>query len=202
MTLPVPFFVCRYFISIMKIHLETPEEIRHQIWKELGRATQDRHHEWRTPVLATVDQDGLAHARAVVIRSADPTGGHLCFYTDSRSPKVTQLRGQSLAQLVFWSARLSWQLRVRARVDVMTSGPEVEALWQRVRQSPSAGDYLSVAAPGEVLPEDGVAAVANEAVAYFAVLRAKLLEMDWLELSRSGHRRAKLSEQTWHWVTP
>jgi hypothetical protein len=53
-----------------------------------------------------------------------------------------------------------------------------------------------------VLPEDGVAGVANEAVAYFAVLRAKLLEMDWLELSRSGHRRAKLSEQTWHWVTP
>ena len=39
----------------MKIHLQTPEEIRLQIWKELGRASLDRHHEWRTPVLATAE---------------------------------------------------------------------------------------------------------------------------------------------------
>lgn len=186
----------------MKIRLETPEEIRDQIWQQLGRASQDRHHEWRTPVLATVDHDGLVHARTVVLRRADTAGGLLCFYTDSRSPKVSQLREQPLAQLVFWSARLSWQLRVRARVDVLTHGPDVETLWQRVQQSPSAGDYLSVTAPGEPFAADEATGLAGEPVVSFAVLRAKLLEMDWLELSRTGHRRARLSEQAWHWVTP
>jgi hypothetical protein len=26
--------------------------------------------------------------------------------------------------------------------------------------------------------------------------------MDWLELSRDGHRRAQLSASTWEWLTP
>ena len=38
----------------MKNVLREPLDIRQQIWKELGRASVDRHHEWRTPVLATV----------------------------------------------------------------------------------------------------------------------------------------------------
>lgn len=33
-------------IAAVKVRLETPQEIRHQIWKELGRATHDRHHAW------------------------------------------------------------------------------------------------------------------------------------------------------------
>ena len=185
----------------MKIHLETPEEIRHQIWKELGRATQDRHHEWRTPVLATVGQDGWPRARTVVLRRADALAGQLDIYTDSRSPKVAQMRAQPLAQFVFWSARLSWQLRVRVQVDVMC-GQQVEELWHVVRQSASAGDYLTVAAPGEPLAADpGLGEVATPAVS-FAVLRAHVVDMDWLELSRNGHRRAQLGPQAWRWLTP
>jgi hypothetical protein len=36
----------------------------------------------------------------------------------------------------------------------------------------------------------------------FALLRAQVLQMDWLELSRDGHRRAQLSAKTWDWLTP
>jgi hypothetical protein len=36
----------------------------------------------------------------------------------------------------------------------------------------------------------------------FALLRAQVLQMDWLELSRDGHRRAQLSANTWEWLTP
>lgn len=185
----------------MKIHLETPEEIRQQIWKELGRATQDRHHEWRTPVLASLGQDGWPHARTVVLRRADAVAGQLDIYTDSRSPKVAQMRAQPLVQFVFWSTRLGWQLRVRAQVDVMTGGPQVEALWQVVQSSASAKDYLSMAAPGEPLADPGLGEAASPAVS-FAVMRAQVVEMDWLSLSRSGHRRAQLGAQTWRWLTP
>ena len=190
---------------IMKIHLQTPEEIRPQIWKELGRASLDRHHEWRTPVLASVDPDGLPDARTVVLRQVDALAGQLTFYTDSRSPKVAQLQVQGAAMLVFWSARLSWQLRVRVTCSVITSGPEVEALWQGVKQSAAAGDYLSPLPPGAVLPPCTGMAVAANAPApthSFAVLRAQVLQMDWLELSRDGHRRAQLGANTWEWLTP
>jgi len=36
----------------------------------------------------------------------------------------------------------------------------------------------------------------------FALLRAQVLQMDWLELSRDGHRRAQLSANTREWLTP
>ena len=192
---------------IMKIHLQTPEEIRTQIWKELGRASLDRRHEWRTPVLACTDADGLADARAVVLRQVDATAEQLTFYTDSRSPKVAQLQAQDAAVLVVWSARLSWQLRVRVACSVITAGPEVEAIWQGVKQSAAAGDYLSPLPPGAVLPSgrdsaDSAAAGTPVPTHSFALLRAQVLHMDWLELSRDGHRRAQLNGNTWAWLTP
>lgn len=196
----------------MKIHLQTPEEIRPQIWKELGRASLDRHHEWRTPVLASTDAKGLADARTVVLRQADAVAGYFEIYTDKRSPKAAQLQAQPLATMVFWSARLSWQLRARVRFSVMTAGPHVASLWQNVKQSPAAGDYLSPNAPGAALPaalsgapdqnQDQDPAGHPEATHGFAVLRAQVLEMDWLELSRNGHRRAQLTASTWDWLTP
>jgi pyridoxine/pyridoxamine 5'-phosphate oxidase len=205
--LPILFHLCSPTPQTMKIHLQTPEEIRPQIWKELGRASQDRHHEWRTPVLASAGADGLPDARTVVLRQVDALAGQLTFYTDSRSPKVAQLQTQASAMLVFWSARLSWQLRVRVACTVITAGPEVDALWQGVKQSAAAGDYLSPLAPGAVLAQGRT--TANEETTdapmpahSFAVLRAQVLQMDWLELSREGHRRAQLCTTTWTWLTP
>jgi hypothetical protein len=35
-----------------------------------------------------------------------------------------------------------------------------------------------------------------------AVLRGEVLTMDWLELSRAGHRRARLDAQGVEWLVP
>ncbi len=185
----------------MKTRLEEPQDIRQQIWKELGRASQDRHHEWRTPVLATVGSDGAANARTVVLREVDLKAQTLHIFTDARSAKVQELKHQAHAVLVFWSKRLSWQLRVRACITIQTHGPEVEALWDRVKQSAAAGDYLSPVAPGSLLASTKV--TTGEATQHhFALLTAKVVDMDWLELGREGHRRAKIGADTWDWLAP
>ena len=186
----------------MKHHHETPEDIRQQIWKELGRASQDRHHAWRTPVLATAAPDGGVNARTVVLRGVDEALGTLVVFTDARSPKVSELGHQPQALLVCWSARLNWQLRVQVQMSVATSGPQVEALWQRVKQSAAATDYLQPVAPGT--PQTGPArhSEAPSAAHHFAVLTAKVTEMDWLELGREGHRRARVLPGSWQWLTP
>lgn len=186
----------------MKLRLETPDEIRQQIWKELGRASQDRHHAWRTPVLATASEDGGVNARTVVLRSVDAGLGTLSVFTDRRSAKVSDLAHWSNAQFVFWSARLHWQLRVRVAVSVQSSGPEVAALWQRVSQSASAHDYLSPVAPGTPLVEADPDAPARVGEHHFTLLTAKVTEMDWLELDRAGHRRARIRPDEWQWLTP
>lgn len=179
---------------------QTPSDIRHRIWMELGRSTQDRHHDWRTPVLATTAADGLPDARTVVLREADANTSRLRFYTDGRSAKTAQLSDRPDGLLVFWSKRLNWQLRVRVIITIHTAGPVVDAVWARVSQSAAAGDYLSPGAPGSAL------SAATPAIAqqnhYLVVLSAEVHDIDWLELARGGHRRARLRADTWEWLTP
>ena len=184
----------------MQSSCQTSSDIRHRIWMELGRATQDRHHAWRTPVLATKGEDGLPDARTVVLRETDAKTAHLRFYIDGRSAKVNQLSGQPEAVLVFWSKRLNWQLRVRVSITTIAAGPLVEAVWARVSQSAAAGDYLSPNAPGSAL--SAVTPTDAQQKHHLMVLSAHVHEIDWLELARGGHRRARLRADTWDWLTP
>lgn len=186
----------------MKNVLREPQDIRQQIWKELGRASVDRHHEWRTPVLATVGCDGSPNARTVVLRKVDAKQQTLCFYTDARSEKVSELTKEPKAVFVFWSARLNWQLRVKAEISISTEGPELQTLWQRIQQSASAADYMASAAPGTERPEGYSTAQTLSGDHHFALLNAQVLQMDWLELGHDGHRRARLSADTWQWLIP
>jgi len=187
----------------MQPRLDTPTDIRHGIWQQLTRACHDRHHAWRTPVLATATPDGDVNARTVVLRAARAEQQTLTAFTDHRSAKAGELARHPRAMFVFWSDRLKWQLRVRARFALQTSGPEVDAVWQRVQPSAAAGDYLALAAPGTPLTQAGpdVATRATDQH-HLAILTAQVIEIDWLELGASGHRRARIGPDTWDWLTP
>ena len=174
-------------------------DLVHRIWTELQRATVDRHHEWRSPVLATTGLDGLPQARTVVLRSADASTSQLVFFTDSRSPKAAELLAQPATTFVFWSKRLNWQLRVRAQAQVHGTGPLVESAWDRVSQSPAAGDYLAHAAPGAAM---GSSTSSVHQTHHLAVVVARIDSMDWLELAREGHRRARLDNGLLTWLVP
>ena len=132
----------------METPLLTEADIRHRIGQELQRATTDRHHEWRTPVLATVGLDHTPQARTVVLRSAAAPLSQLQIFTDSRSPKVVELAALPQALLVFWSARLNWQLRVRALATVYTA-----AVCTRAQNPADAAAFIALMA------SDGAAAL-------------------------------------------
>jgi len=174
-----------------------PEDLAVRLWRELQRAPHDRHHEWRTPVLATQGIDGSGpQARTVVLRHADAELWSLRIYTDARSPKCSELIEQPLAQLTFWSKRLNRQLRVSAEATVEFEGEQVETAWERVKQSPAAADYLSAYPPGQIQyssqPEvENLGSAPREH--HLAILNFKVSSMDWLALSKDGHRRARLT---------
>ena len=170
------------------------------IWDELQRAQNDRQHPWRTPVLASVDSDGLPRARTVVLRDVCSRSQTLQFFTDSRSPKVSQLKIAPKVQLVFWSPVLQWQLRVSADVQIATSGEDVETAWQQVKLGPARQDYLSPLSPGDELPKDARIKLGEEH--HLAVLTASVNHIDWLSLHPDGHQRAEISARTTRWLTP
>ena len=84
-------------------------------------------------------------------------------------------------------------------LSLQTQGLEVSSRWARVTLSPSAQDYLAALPPGTPVdrfqPERGTRA-------HFAVVTAQIEDMDWLELHRDGHRRARLAGAASTWLTP
>jgi len=187
------------YVSIPPLDTASDEDLYRRIWMELQRAAQDRHHDWRTPVLSSVDAQGIPQARTVVLREVNTNTRELTFYTDRRSPKVAELQAAPLTALVFWSKRLSWQLRVAARVRVDTTGRLIDAAWARVSQSAAAGDYLSATAPGSPLQHQNNAPNKHHNM---AILTAQIDVLDWLELARSGHRRALVTPDRTEWCVP
>jgi pyridoxamine 5'-phosphate oxidase len=175
-------------------------EIRTTLWSELGLACRDKQHAWRTPALATVSADG-AQARTVVLREADDASQTLFIFSDARAAKVAELQAQPQATLLMWSPQLSWQLRLRVHIDVHTDGLAVTSRWARLRHSPAAQDYLAPHPPGSTLPSPP-AHHAGEQRHFFAVLSARVLTMDWLELNPAGHRRALFDDQCARWLSP
>ena len=166
---------------------------RHAVlWVELARAATVRGHPWRQATLATTCPRLGAQARTVVIRAVDVDARELLVYTDTRSPKVAQLDHDPRAQIVCWSAALGWQLRLSCVVGCETEGLDVTSRWATLRHTRAAQDYLSPLAPGSVLGPGAVATMppAGELRGAFAVLRARVLEMDWLSLDPAGHQRA------------
>ncbi len=174
------------------------------LWQELTRAPHDKHHEWRTPVLATVDEDGqAADARTVVLREVDAAAATVMLFSDARAGKLAQLRAHPVGTLVFWSKRLGWQLRLRVQLQAQTDGLAVSSRWARLKLSPAAQDYLSPLAPGETL----TSAPSSEAPSpvergHFALLLAQVQSTDWLELHREGHRRARFDSTGARWLVP
>ena len=179
--------------------LQTLAEVEAALWRELARAALDRHHEWRTPVLATVDGSS-ADARTVVLRETDPEARALRLFTDARSAKVTQIGSHPQGLLVLWSKRMSWQLRMRVALAVNTDGQAVASRWARLRHSAAAQDYLSPLAPGTPLSSTpGREAPEGN---HFAVVVAQVLAIDWLELHAEGHRRAAFDAAGGRWLAP
>ena len=187
----------------MQSQLET------DIWQQLLRASADKHHEWRSPILVTnglkIEHDEFLYpeARTIILRKVDVDTKTLTFYTDSRSPKVTQITANPHALLVFWSKRLNWQLRVKVAINVDIDSELNKLTWQKVKQSPSATDYLSANAPGEKLETLNVKTqLIQNQTAYFAMLVTKVESIDWLALSRNGHQRAQIDAHGVTYLTP
>lgn len=179
--------------------LDSLAAIEAACWGGLSDAARHARHAWRVLALATVDGEA-ADVRNVVLRECRPAERQLVIYTDARSPKVSQIAAHPGGTLLAWSREVPWQLRLRCMLTVEASGELVDARWQALRQTPAALDYLAPAAPGAPLE---AAARERDLAGHFALLRAEVRRIDWLELVDGGaHRRAVFDASGARWVTP
>lgn len=173
--------------------------IETSLWRELQRAAQQPGHEWRTMALATV-HGGEAQVRTVVLREVDVAARELVFFTDARSAKVAQMQAQPIGAMLCWSSSISWQLRLRVRLEVHRTGLKVSSRWARLKLTPAAQDYLSPLPPGSPMTEPFEPERASRE--HFAVVCAQVLSVDWMELHADGHRRAMFGPDGAQWLQP
>lgn len=165
-------------------------ELEENIKANLSRASVDTKHPWRYPVLATLN-DGQPEQRTVVLRKFFPSNWSMLFYTDSRSPKVSEIKENKQVSLLYYHPRRQWQLRLKGRLSIDTESARTRALFEQLPKT-SLGDYKSILPPGQDL-EPGQKQGLTESD-YFCVLEFELVALDYLELDRNGHRRFKASK--------
>ena len=127
-------------------------------------------------------------------------------YTDRRSAKVAQLQHCPGAVLVFFDPKRQIQLRAHGRVQLLGEGDALHA--ERFSQMTEAalGDYARRERPGSPLSDLPSEDTRMAAAGNFMVLAMTLTMIDWLNISRDGHRRAHLrwieGETAHSWVVP
>jgi pyridoxamine 5'-phosphate oxidase len=173
-------------------------------WAEFERATRERGHAFRQPVVMSVDEEGFPAGRVLTLRAA--VGGKLRFHVDRRSPKFEHWMRQPIAGAVFYDAAGKWQVRVKGLAELHFEDDVARAAWEPCHPM-SKRTYLTTTPPGGELDWDAASAFpvglekrrpteAESEAGYrnFAVLLLEVIEMDSLHLAGEGHMRFHISE--------
>ena len=187
------------------------ESLSREVWHRLHAAADDPSHPMRLLTLATIDDQGRPDARILVLRGADCLLRCLWFHTDARSAKVKELANFPFACAIGYDSRDGVQLRIRGNVKLHRDCELAERHWEQtdfhVRHAyavPSKpGEPLSRPDPLMRLHRDQLAAGdLAQARRNFAVIELVISEIEWLQVSDVGDRRAVMRAADGWKITP
>ncbi|UMY19076.1 pyridoxamine 5'-phosphate oxidase family protein [Methylobacterium organophilum] len=175
------------------------------LWRLLEDGVHDRRSAFHTPTLGTVDAQGRAQIRTVVLRAADAYGGTLRFHCDRRSEKATEIALNGGASLHAFDAGARIQIRVEGSARLHTDDLLADEAWRESREQ-SRLCYGIAPSPGTALREGGDYTLPDTPQAIAAgrknfaavVLHAERLE--FLYLDHRGHRRGLWLRSDAGWV--
>ena len=196
---------------------ENTNEIFEDIKRNLSRGVKDRKHDFHTPVFSNINKQNSIESRVVVLRDFDAKNMILNFHTDIRSPKVADLNHNENSLFVFYDYKLKVQLRIKTISIINNQNLLAEEKWNNTKLF-SRKCYLTEKAPSSTtnIPEDGIdihlqgkepsKEESEKGYKNFTVIQNKIIEIDWLYLEASGHRRLKITfdedNKNFEWLIP
>ena len=195
-------------------YYENLEEIQNKYWSMLGDAVTNRNSPFRIPVFMCAHQDEI-DGRIVVLRKSDEENNLVQYHSDIRSDKITNLKANKNAAMLFYDKEEKIQVRLKVECTVNHDNEVTKESWSKT-QHISRKCYLVDNGPGTVsdVPTTGLKPEfdnfeytkeqSEEGYKSFTVIQCKIKTIEWLYLAAKGHRRAKfdLENNKEHWLVP
>ena len=196
---------------------ENFDSIYKNIKNLLKIAVKSRDHPYHTPVFTNIIENKIVESRIVVLRNFEEENLNLNFHTDFRSPKVKNMKKNNNSYLLFYDHTIKIQLRIKTLSKINNKNAISKKAWGLTNLS-SRKCYLSQMPPssstskaGDSIPEHliGINPSKDESekgYKNFAVIQNKILNIDWLYLASSGHRRLNINFENkvpvFSWLIP
>ena len=91
-------------------YYENFSEIKKKIWSMLNNAVKDRSSPFRIPVFICGDQSDF-DGRIIVLRKSDEANNLVQYHSDIRSDKITKLKANKNAAMLFYDKEEKIQVR-------------------------------------------------------------------------------------------
>jgi len=196
---------------------ENPKAILDDIKNLLSFATTNRKHSYHTPVFSNVSLKNTVESRIVVLRKFNENKLILNFHSDCRSPKIKDLEKKNNSHFIFYDPKIKIQLRIKTLSVINNQNNITKQAWDLTNLS-SRKCYLTKKFPSSITlkPEDGLSKhlkgvdpelnESEKGYKNFVVVENIINNIDWLQLSSSGHRRLNINFENkiprFDWLIP
>jgi len=182
-------------------YYENFDEIEKKIWMMLNDSVTNRSSPFRIPVFICGDQSDF-DGRIVVLRKSDQSNSLLQYHSDIRSNKITKLKKNQNASMLFYDKEEKIQIRLKVKCIINYNNEITKESWLKTGHM-SRKCYLVENEPGtnSPTPTSGLKPEldnfeftmeqSEEGYKNFTVIQCKIKVIEWLYLAAKGHRRAR-----------
>ena len=195
-------------------YYEDFKEIKKKIWSMLDDAVTNRNSQFRIPVFICGEQKDF-DGRIVVLRKSDQSNNLLQFHSDIRSDKISKLKINNKASLLFYDKEEKIQIRLKVECVINHNNELTKDSWKNTGHI-SRKCYLVENGPGTESPNptsglkpdldnfEFTMEQSEEGYKNFTVIQCKIKTIEWLYLAAKGHRRAKfeVDNKKKYWLVP
>ncbi|MEM6965141.1 MAG: pyridoxamine 5'-phosphate oxidase family protein [Bacteroidota bacterium] len=162
---------------------------------ELIRSNADRRHPFRFFSLATL---GVYPEVRTVVKRKFAMDWSVLFFTDSRTPKVMQLKNDPKVTALFYHPKKQLQIRLKGLAEIISVGEEFEKYYQQIQQSKSIKDYTTQAPPGTEISNEFEVIYGDDI--HFLPIKIIPQKIDILQLNRTQHLRSSYEINDGEWM--
>jgi len=115
---------------MLPAYYEDLKEVKKKIWSMLDDSVTNRSSSFRVPVFVCGDQKDF-DGRIVVLRKSDQVNNLLQFHSDVRSDKISKLKNNKNASMLFYDKKEKIQVRIKVECIINHNNQITKESWSK-----------------------------------------------------------------------